>query len=175
MKFSFNKSLEILESTPMVISALLINLSDEWTEENEGEGTWTAKEVVAHLIVCEETNWLSRTRVILYDSVDKIFVPIDMALHFKIADTNMLPDLIDQFKNLRESSLSEIKGFNLQEEDFLKIAIHPKIGEVSLQELISAWVTHDLTHIAQISRVIAKQNIGLVGGFSEYLKILKYS
>ena len=82
MKFSFEKTLEILESTPNVISAILQNLSEDWTNHNEGENTWTAKEVVAHLIVCEETEWLTRTKIILSEAIEKKLTPIDLQAYF---------------------------------------------------------------------------------------------
>ena len=172
MKFSLNKSLEIIENTPLVISALLNNLSDDWTTNNEGENTWTAKEVVAHLVVCEDSDWLPRIRIILSDSQDKTLAPVDMKTHLRIAENNTLQHLIKQFKQLREYSINEIKSLNLQETDFLKTAHHPVIGEVSLQQIISTWVTHDLTHLAQISRVMAKQYKTEVGPFKEFLSIL---
>lgn len=173
MEFSLTNSFQILENTPSVISALLNNLSDDWTTKNEGGNTWTAKEVVAHLIVCEETNWLVRASIILSDSQDKTFVPIDMTTHVEMAQNNSLQDLIKKFRELRESSMKEIKAFNLQETNLKKTAIHPKLGEVNLKQLIATWVTHDLTHIAQISRVMAKQNKDNVGPFATFLSILK--
>lgn len=172
MKFSLNKSLEILENTPFVLSALLNNLSEEWTSTNEGSNTWTAKEVVAHLIVCEETDWLPRAKIILSNHQDKTFTPIDMVAHFEIAKNKPLKDLISDFKRLRENGINEIKAFSLQETDLKKTAIHPKLGEVNLQQLIATWVTHDLTHIAQISRIMAKQNKENVGAFVTFLNIL---
>lgn len=167
--------MEILENTPSVISALLNNLSDEWTIFNEGENTWTAKEVVAHLIVCEESDWLPRTKIIISDNQDKTFLPVDMIAHFAIASNKPLQDLILDFQQLRESTLNEIKTLNLQDTDFNKSGIHPKLGEINLQQLIAAWVTHDLTHIAQISRVMAKQNKENVGAFATFLSILRSS
>ena len=173
MKFSINKSLEILQNTPNVMTSLLHNLSDEWTTNNEGENTWTAKEVLAHLILCEQTDWLPRAKIILSNNDHKIFEPLDMVAHFEIAKNNSLKDLINEFKRLREIGINEIKSFNLQDTDFNKTANHPVIGEVNLQQIFSTWVTHDLTHIAQIARVIAKQNKENVGAFATFLTILK--
>ncbi|MFQ3575997.1 MAG: DinB family protein, partial [Cytophagales bacterium] len=161
MKFSLDKSLEILKSTPNVISVMLQNLSDEWTNGNEGENTWTAKEVVAHLIVCEETDWLPRIKIIL-NSPETVFSPIDMQAHFEIAKNNELQTLLNVFKEHREMCLNQLKSFELSESDFLKTGIHPKCGEVTLQQVLSTWVAHDMSHIAQIARIIAKQNSELV-------------
>lgn len=171
MKFSLDKYLEILESTPNVISALLQNRSDEWTNGNEGENTWTAKEVLAHLIVCEETDWLPRIKIIL-DSSETMFSPIDMQAHFAIAQQYSLNELLFQFSAHRKKGIEELKEINLQENDFLKTGTHPVAGKIALQELIATWATHDLTHIAQIARVMAKQNRSSVGNFKQFLKIL---
>lgn len=172
MKFSLNKSLEILEGTPDILSAMLNSLSEEWILENEGENTWSAKEILAHLIICEKTNWLIRAKIILSDSPDRTLVPIDMMGHFELSKNSLLHDLLREFKQLREGNIKELKNLHLGENDFKKTATHPKLGEVNLQQLLATWVTHDLNHIAQISRVIAKQNKENVGPFIAFLKIL---
>jgi uncharacterized damage-inducible protein DinB len=169
MEFSFNKTVEIIANTPDAVFALLHNLSDDWINQNEGDNTWTVKEVIAHLIECEETNWLPRIRIIL-NSPERVFAPMDMQAHFEIAKNNSLQELLIKFKELRVSALSELKG--LQEADFFKSAIHPVIGEVMIHQLISTWATHDMAHLAQIARIIAKQNKEFVGGFKQYLNIL---
>ena len=172
MKFSLEKSLGIIEPTPNALIALLSNLSDDWTTNNEGGNTWTVKETVAHLIVCEATNWLPRARTILSKASCKTFEQINMNEHFEMASSNSLHDLLVRFRDLRIISLNELKSFDLRETDFSKTANHPVIGVVSLQELIASWVTHDLSHIAQIARIMARQSSGLVGNFKNYLRIL---
>lgn len=172
MKFTIEKSIEIIERTPKVLLTLLKDLSSEWTEFNEGENTWTAKEIIAHLIICEQTDWIPRARIILSDGIDKAFVPLDMAAHFELATNNSLDQLLMDFQSLRMQSIGELLGYNLSDDDYTRTAMHPKIGEVNLAQLIATWVTHDLAHIAQIARVIAKQNAALVGPFKDFLKIL---
>lgn len=173
MEFTLSRSLEIIERTSDVLSAMLSGLSEDWVNGNEGEGTWTAKEVVAHLIVCEKTDWLPRARIMLSGKEEKILEPIDMTAHFEMAKTTSLGTLLAEFKMLRENGITELKGFNLQGTDFNKSAFHPKILEVTLQQLIAAWVAHDLSHLAQISRILARQYKTEVGTFSEFLKILR--
>lgn len=173
MNFTLSKSLEILERTPTLLSTMLLGLSEEWINGNEGEGTWNAKEVIAHLIVCEKTNWLPRIKIILSDNSNKILEPIDMAAHFEIAKGNLLETLLHDFKTLRENSIAELKGFHLQKSDYTKTAFHPQIFEVNLQQLLATWVTHDLSHLTQVSRVLAQQYKNEVGPFNKYLKILK--
>ena len=171
MKFALNKSLEILDNTPDSVAALLHQVSEDWVNSNEGEDTWSVKEVVAHLIVCEETDWLPRIRIIL-KSPNTVFIPIDMQAHFSIAQKYSLKELLIMFRNLRDSGLAEIRQFEFSQADFQKVGIHPVLGKVTLQELISTWVTHDMTHLGQIARIIAKQNVELVGSFKQYLRIL---
>ncbi|RZK26518.1 MAG: DinB family protein [Flavobacterium sp.] len=172
MKFSLTRSLEVLRNSPNVLSALLFNLSAVWTENNEGENSWTAKEVLAHLIVCEETNWLPRIRIILSNQPNKILSSIDMAAHSILAKGSSIQDLIKRFSQLRESGIEELLAYDLDENDFEKTADHPEIGKINIQQLISTWVAHDLTHIAQIARIMARQTKGNVGSFEKYLKIL---
>lgn len=171
MEFSLNKSIEILTNTPVAVSALLNHLSDDWTMNNEGENTWTVKEVVAHLIVCEETNWMPRIRLIL-DSPESVFAPMNMQEHFEIAQNHPLSELLIKFSRLRESAINELTRYKLREADLLKNATHPVIGKVNLSQLISTWTAHDLTHLAQIARIMARQNKDLVGGFKQYLTLL---
>ena len=172
MSFSFNQSIEILANTPNVISAILGNLSDHWVNTNEGGNTWTAKEVVAHLILCEETNWLTRAKIILSYTPNQVFAPIDMTAHFHIAEKYTLNDLLNKFQQLRKTGLEELNRCNLREQDLQRKGIHPVTGEVTLQQIIATWVVHDMTHISQIARVIAKQNKEAVGSFQQFLKIL---
>lgn len=165
--------MDVLERTPGVLFSMLDGLDDEWTSSNEGENTWTAKEVVAHLIICEKTNWLVRTKIILSDATEKSLMPIDMQGHFQLASSNSTHELLTQFAELRDSSIKELSNLNLEEQDFIKTAVHSKLGVVNLQQLIATWVTHDLTHIAQVARVMAKQNAEQVGPFETFLRILK--
>jgi uncharacterized damage-inducible protein DinB len=172
MIFSLIKSLEVLQNTPGVIASLTNNLSEEWLTMNEGYGTWTVKEVVSHLIVCEQTNWLVRAKIILSNQNVKEFSPIDMTTHFEVAQNNSVESLVRQFKQLREDGLRDILSLDLQESDFLKTANHSLLGEVSLKQLVSTWVAHDLTHISQITRIIAKQYKDELGPFIEFMKRL---
>jgi len=172
MNFSLNSTLQILESTPGVLKAWLTQLNDEWTKNNEGENTWSAKDIVAHLIICEKTNWLVRAKIILSQDSEKILVPIDMSAHFDSSRNTTLNDLIKNFTELREASVKELKSFNLDEDDLQKTAQHPTLGEVKLQQLLSTWTAHDLCHIAQISRVMAKQYKENVGPFIKFLRFI---
>jgi uncharacterized damage-inducible protein DinB len=173
MTFSVDRALEVLKNTPFVITALLQDLGDDWITKNEGHDTWSAKEVVAHLVVCEETNWIPRAKIILSQKQDKPFIPIDMLIHLEYAHKTNINELLKSFMNLRQNSIEQIKSFGITPNDLKKTAIHPILGAVKLSQLLATWVTHDLTHIAQIARLIAKQNKPFVGPFEIYLSVLK--
>ena len=172
MIFSIDKSIPLLQNTPLVIHHLLNQLSNEWVLANEGADTWNVKEIIAHLIVCEETDWIVRATIILSDQTPKQFAPINMHAHFEIAREFSLPQLIKKFTNLRQQNLATLEKFNIQPVELTLTAIHPVLGEVSLQQLLSAWVVHDLTHLAQITRVMAKLYEKEVGPFKQLLGVL---
>jgi uncharacterized damage-inducible protein DinB len=171
--FSVEKSIDVLRNTPQAITALLQGLDDELITKNEGENTWSAKEVVAHLVVCEETNWIPRAKIILAQKQDEPFIPIDMHIHLEYAQKTNINELLKSFMNFRQNSVEQIESFGITPNDLEKTAFHPKLGAVKLSQLLATWVTHDLTHIAQIARVIAKQNKPFVGPFEIYLSVLK--
>ena len=172
MNYNLNQYLQILKNTPNVLSQLLNGLNEGQTDIHEGEGKWNVKEVLAHLIVCEETNWLKRIELILSDHEQKTFIPIDMKAHVEMADQLTAEELLNFFKKQRLQSLESLINKRINDDDLSKTGIHPVIGIVTLQQLISTWTTHDLTHIVQITRILAKQNKPWVGKFETYLSIL---
>lgn len=171
--YTVEKALDILFRTSKALFALLSDLDTAWVEQDEGPDTWTVKEVVAHLIVCEQTNWIPRSKIILAQNQTSPFIPIDMTLHFQMAKDKTIAELLDEFHVLRNESIETLKAYDLQVNDMLKTAIHPQLGTVSLSQLLATWVTHDLTHLAQITRILAKQNKPYVGPFNVFLRILK--
>lgn len=173
MNFSFNKSIGILERTPKVLELMLENLSDEWTMNNEGPETWSPYDVLGHLVHGEQTDWIIRTKIILSDSENKAFTPFDRFAQFEESKGKSLTDLLDEFKKARKENLKFLSGLNLSENDLDKTGIHPKFGEVTLRQLLSTWTVHDLSHIAQIARVMSKQYKDAVGPWVEYLPILQ--
>lgn len=173
MKFSIEKSLEILRRTPVVIDTMLRGLSDEWTQNNEGPETWSPFDIVGHLIHGEKTDWIPRMEIILSDQSDKTFKPFDMHAHFTESEGKSLQELLDEFKTIRHQNIQNLKSKRLSEEDLDKKGIHPEFGKVTLRETLSTWAVHDLNHIAQISRVMAKQYQTEVGPWKKYLGILK--
>jgi len=172
MNFEISKTIEILERTPPAIEALLNGLSGEWTSNSEGNGTWSPYDVLGHLIHGEKTDWIPRVRIILSEQSDKRFTPFERFAHFDESKNKSLRQLLDEFKWRRTENLSFLRRLNLSESDLLKTGIHPEFGVVTLKQHLSAWVVHDLAHIAQIARVMAKQYKDEVGPWIEYLSIL---
>jgi len=173
MTFEIDKAIEILERTAQVLESLLNGISDEWLNNKEGEDTWSPYEIVGHLIHGELTDWIPRAKIILSNAENKTFVPFDRFAQMNQNIELSISELLVEFKKRREENIRELKSFALDESKLDKKGIHPELGEVSLSELLSTWVVHDLGHIAQISRVMAKQYKNEVGAWEEYLGILK--
>jgi hypothetical protein len=151
----------------------LAGLSDDWLHSNEGTGTWSPFEVVGHLIVNEETNFLTRTLFILSEGENKLLAPLDMTAHITRSQGRTIDDLLNEFESLRAGNIKKLESLQLSAADLNKTARHPKIGIVSISQILSTWVAHDLSHLAQISRVMAKQYKLEVGPFIEFLTRLK--
>ena len=174
MKFTLDRSYEILERTPSVLRTLLSGLDEDWIMNNEGPETFSPYDVVGHLIHGEKTDWRDRTSMILEHGTGKTFVPFDRFAQFEASKGKSLATLLDEFENLRRDSLVWLKSLKLAEGDFDKKGTHPALGEVTLRQLLSTWVIHDLTHIAQITRVMAKQYKSEIGPWIEYFRIMNF-
>ena len=172
MEFDLERGREILERTPSAIIGLLRGLPPEWTHVNEGPGTWSPHQVVAHLINGERTDWIPRATLILAGDPNATFVPFEREGFFDDARTRPLEDLLDLFATLRAGSLRALDGFRLGERELAMTATHPALGRVSMRQLLASWVVHDLGHIVQISRVMAKQYRGAVGPWTAYMSVL---
>lgn len=172
MQFDLSKSIEVLERTPAVLKTLLANLSPDWVFENEGPDTWSPYEVIGHLIHCEKTDWLVRAQIILSDKEDKTFEPFDRFAQLSAGKEKSLESLLEEFQALREKNLETLKSMQINAEKLKRTGIHPAFGEVTLAQLMSSWTVHDLGHIVQIVRVMAKQYKAEVGPWVEYLGVL---
>jgi len=173
LNFDLNRSIEILERTPKVIEVLLDGLSEEWTHVNEGGDTWSAFDIVGHLIHGESTDWITRINIILNQDGDRKFKSFDRFAQFEESKGKTLKQLLEEFKKVRKENLEKLKKLNLSSSDFNKKGIHPVFGEVTLHQLISTWTAHDLGHLAQIARVMAKQYKDDIGPWKEYLRIVR--
>jgi uncharacterized damage-inducible protein DinB len=172
MEFQLDRAQEILKRTPATLKALLGGLSDEWVTSNEGAESWSPFDIVGHLIHGEETDWIPRARMILEYGESRAFEPFDRFAMFEKSKGKTLSELLDTFERLRRESLRELDEMNLTPEMLSKPGLHPELGLVTLGQLLSTWVVHDLGHTGQIVRVMAKQYVDAVGVWQAYLPIL---
>ena len=173
IEFSVEKSIAILERTPFVVEMLLRDLPDDWTMNNEGESTWSPYDIVGHYIHGEKTDWIPRMKIILSDGLNKKFEPFDRFAQFKESQAQTLSALMVEFKLRRKTNIEILRSLNIADEQLAQTGIHPVFGEVTLKQLLATWVAHDLNHIGQIVRVMAKQYTQEVGPWFEFLGILK--
>ena len=173
MEHNLQHTLSLLARTPVALNALLRDLPEAWTLRDEGENTWSVIEVIDHLIHAERTNWMPRARMVLQFGESQTFEPFDRLGHKRESQGKSLGQLLDRFGHLRSGNLSELRALNLQKEDLERRGRHPALGVVTLSQLLATWATHDLTHLHQISRVMAHQYRETVGPWSEYLGVLE--
>jgi hypothetical protein len=166
-------TISLLTRTPATLDALLRDLPEAWTLRNEGENTWTVLDVVAHLIHGENTDWMPRAKRILQSGETKPFDPFDRQGHIQESQGKSLGQLLDDFAQLRSENLSELRALNLRPEDLAKRGRHPALGPVTLSQLLATWAAHDLTHLHQISRIMAHQYREAVGPWSAYLGVMQ--
>jgi hypothetical protein len=174
MKYNLERSYQILERTPSVLKTLLTGLDNEWTMNNEGPETFSPYDVIGHLIHGEKTDWAARTKIILEFGLSKPFTPWDRFAQYKESKGKTLDQLLRQFKKVRKNNIDWLRSLNLSETDLDKKGTHPSLGEVTLRNLLATWVVHDLTHIAQITRVMAKQYKEEMGPWPQFFRILSF-
>ena len=172
MNFELERTIEILERTPDVLSALLTGLSDDWVLPNEGGDSFSAKDVVGHLIVGEKTDWVERTEIILEHGPSRAFTPFDRFGFRENLEDVSLADLLDEFRALRAENVTRVRALGLDDAQLELEGTHPELGSVRLRQLLATWAVHDLGHIRQIVRVMAKQYADEVGPWRAYLRIL---
>jgi hypothetical protein len=173
MDFSIEKSIEILGRTPQVLTAMLQNISPEWTSVNEGGETWSVYDIIGHLVHGEKTDWMPRTMIILSKKADKKFEPFDRFAQMQQGPAKTLSALLEEFSVLRKKNIEDLQAHKITAADLAATGIHPAFGEVTLSQLLATWTVHDLNHIAQVSRVMSKQYRAAVGLWTAYLKILQ--
>lgn len=171
MEFQLEKTIEILYRTPFTLKALLSDLSDDWVYTNEGPDTWSVFDVLGHLVHGERTDWIPRMELILAGK-NETFPAFDRFAQFEESKGKTLNELLSEFEKLRMESVQKLKDKNLNDEQLEQTGMHPAFGKVKLKELLACWTAHDLDHIAQIARVMAKQYKSEVGPWVQYLGIL---
>lgn len=171
MNFDLKKSIELLGRSPETYETLFSNLNYDWNVINEGQNTWSAYNIIGHLIHGEKTDWIPRAEIIL-NKGDKNFEPYDRFAQEKLYSTQTFEELINEFKILRANNLDKLNSWNLTEQDLDKQGIHPDLGVVTLKQLISTWTIHDMIHLNQISRVIVKHYAKDIGPWKKYVRLL---
>lgn len=171
-RHDLQNTLSLLARTPAVLDLLLRDLPETWTLRNEGENTWSAFDVVGHLIHGERTDWMPRARLILRSGDTQPFEAFDRWGHVRESHGKLLGQLLDEFARLRSENLDELRALNLRPDDLERRGRHPALGIVTLSQLLATWAAHDLTHLHQISRIMAHQYREAVGPWSAYLGVL---
>ena len=173
MQLKLSEATQILRQTPATLTAMVGGMPESWVKCTEGAGTWSAYDIVGHLIHGELTDWIPRARMILDHGETKAFVPFDRCAMFREDQSRPVSALLDQFAFMRAENVAILEGMKLSCDDFPRRGLHPELGSVTLGQLLSAWVVHDLGHISQIARVTAKQYCHEVGPWTQYLTILQ--
>jgi hypothetical protein len=173
MEQNISDTISLLARTPAALDALLRDLPETWTLRNEGENTWSAFDVIGHLIHTERNDWMPRAKIVLQFGETRAFEPLDRLAQRKESQGKSLPQLLDEFEQLRAENLDQLRAMNLRPEDFGRRGRHPGLGAVTLSQLLSAWAGHDLTHLHQISRILAHQYRDAVGPWKAYLGVLQ--
>jgi hypothetical protein len=173
MEHHLPNTMALLTRTPAALNALLRDLPETWTLRNEGENTWSAFDVVGHLIHGERTDWMPRARMMLQWGETKAFEPFDRWGQERESEGKSLGQLLDEFDRARSESLDQLRALNLRQEDLARRGRHPVLGVVTLSELLATWAAHDLTHLHQIARIMAHQYCEAVGPWSAYLGVLQ--
>ncbi|HJS48163.1 MAG TPA: DinB family protein [Gemmatimonadales bacterium] len=172
MEFDLARALEILERTPATLQALLGGLPDEWTTAKEGPDTFSAFDNLGHLIHGERTDWIPRARIILAQGPDRRFEPFDRFAQQRESAGRTMAELLEEFARLRGENLGTLRGWRLGERELELEGDHPSLGRVTLRQLLASSVAHDLGHLAQVARVLAKQYREEVGPWRQYLPVL---
>jgi hypothetical protein len=172
MDFDLDLSIDVLARTPATLTVLLGGLTEPWTRGTEGPDTFSPFDVVGHLIDGEETDWMPRARIVLARGADPVFEPYDRFRHRARNADRTLDSLLEEFARLRSTNLDVLRSWQLTSAGLDLPGRHPSLGPVTLRQLLAAWVVHDLEHIAQTVRVMAKQYSSEVGPWVPYLPVL---
>jgi len=172
MNFELSNGISVLERTPATFRALLANLPESWTMSNEGPHTFRAFDNIGHLIHGERADWIARARIILAQGTDRRFEPYDRFAQIRESEGKTLGQLLDEFAQLRAENLVTLRSWKIGDRELGLEGEHPSLGTVTLRQLLSTWVAHDLGHVAQTARVMATQYRDAVGPWRQYLPVL---
>jgi hypothetical protein len=172
VNFALEGALPVLSRTPAVLRSLLADLPESWARATEGPDTWSPYDIVGHLIHGERTDWMARAEILLTHGETRPFTPFDRFAQFEASRGKTLPELLDTFAGLRAANLVRLESLGLTPADLERRGRHPELGSCTLGELLATWVAHDLSHIAQIARVMGRQYTAAVGPWRAYLPML---
>jgi len=172
MDFDLNAGIAILERTPATFRAMLAGLPPMWTDATEGPDTWSPYVIMGHLIHAERTDWITRAEIILAQGPNRRFTPYDRFAQFRDSKGKSLAELLDEFERVRAENVATLRQWKLTDAQLALEGEHPAFGPVTLRQLLATWVAHDLGHVAQAARVMAKQYREAVGPWRAYLPVL---
>jgi len=172
MNFELSEGIAVLERTPQIVRSMLDGLPSPWINADEGPDTWSPYVVIGHLIQGERTDWIERARIILAQGADRRFTPFDRFAQFRESEGKTLQDLLDEFASLRAANLDTLRDWRLTDAQLELTGEHPAFGSVTLRQLLATWVAHDLGHLVQISRVMARQYRDAIGPWRAYLSVM---
>lgn len=173
MRQNLDATVALLSRTPAALDALLRGLPEEWTERDEGQGTWTVRGIMGHLLHGERTDWMPRARMILEFGEGRTFERFDRTAQDRGGSATSIETLLEEFAAARAGNLEELRGMGLSEADLRKTGVHPVFGRVTLSELLATWAAHDMTHLHQISRVMAVQYREAAGPWVAFLGVMR--
>lgn len=173
MQHNLQHTISLLARTPATLDALLRDLPEEWTMRNEGGNTFNAFDVIGHLIQGERTDWMPRAKRILQFGESRAFDRFDRRAQERESQGKSLPQLLDEFARLRAENLAELRALNVTDRELNRRGLHPELGTVTLSQLLATWAAHDLTHLHQISRIMAHQYREAVGPWTAYLGVMQ--
>jgi len=173
MDFDLKNGIAILERTPATMRALLDGLPPAWTDATEGPDTWSPYVVIGHLIHGERTDWIPRAQIIRAQGANRTFTPYDRFAQFRESQGRTLIELLDEFTRLRAQNVGTLKSWRLTDAQLALQGQHPELGAVTMRQLLACWVAHDLGHIVQVARVMAKQYREAIGPWTAYLSVMK--
>lgn len=173
MNYEPKAAVAVLSRTPSTLRSMLSGLPDAWLMNNEGPDTWSPYDVVGHLVHGDRSDWTQRAALILEQGENRTFTPFNRTAMYEESKGKTIDDLLQEFAELRDANLGLFASWELDDDKLALTGIHPKFGTVTLRQLLSTWVAHDLSHIAQISRVMAKQYRDEIGPWREFLPIME--
>ncbi|HWO88986.1 MAG TPA: DinB family protein [Gemmatimonadales bacterium] len=173
-EFRLDEAIAVLERTPVVLDAWLRGMPEGWLRADEGPDTFSPWEVLGHLVHGERTDWMARTRIIVEHGESRPFDKYDRFAQRAESEGKSAAQLLDEFAALRHANLASLAALRLEVQDLERTGTHPSLGKVTLGELLATWVAHDLTHMAQIARVMAKRYRDAIGPWRQYFRLMEW-